>query len=133
MNGSFKLIITKIIGPLAICAVIFTLFYAGGDNYQTFGLAAVDSTRKAVKYVLGVIAFLSLAILSQRIIRYVVFDGIVARATGAPVPRLLSQISGLIIYLIATSACAGIVFEQDLTVLWAASGVAGLRSEGAHV
>ncbi len=126
MTGSFKQIFGKIIAPLLVCCIIFTLFYAGGDNYQNFGLAAVDSTRKAVKYVLGVIAFLSLAVLSQRVIRYVVFDGIVARATGAPVPRLLSQISGLVIYLIATSACAGIVFDQDLTVLWAASGVAGL-------
>jgi small-conductance mechanosensitive channel len=126
MTISIKTMIGKIIAPLVICAIIFTLFYIGGDSYQTFGIAAVDSTRRALKYVLGVIAFLSLAILSQRIIRYVVFDGIVAKATGAPVPRLLSQISGLVIYLIAISACAGIVFEQDLTVLWAASGVAGL-------
>ncbi|MEI6559961.1 MAG: mechanosensitive ion channel family protein [Rhodospirillaceae bacterium] len=116
----------KLLLPLLISVGIFTFFYVGGDTYQTFGLAAVDSTRKALKYVLGVAAFLSLAILVQRIIRYVIFDGIIASATGAPVPKLLSQISGLVIFLIATSACAGIVFDQDLTVLWAASGVAGL-------
>lgn len=127
MSGaSIKTTLLRIAGPLVVSSGIFAFFYFGGDAYQTFGVAAVDSTRKAVKYVLGVIAFLSLAILAQRVIRYVIFDGIVARATGAPVPRLLSQISGLIIYLIATSACAGIVFDQDLTVLWAASGVAGL-------
>ncbi len=126
MNESLRQIIGKIIAPLLVCCAIFAFFYLGGDTYQTFGLAAVDSTRKALKYILGVIAFLSLAILAQRIIRYVIFDGIVVRATGTPVPRLLSQISGLVIYLIATSACAGIVFDQDLTVLWAASGVAGL-------
>ena len=126
MDMSFKIVVGKIIGPLVVSCIVFGVFYYGGDAYQAFGLAAVDSTHKALKYILGVVAFLSLAVLAQRIIRYVIFDGIVARTTGTPVPRLLSQISGLVIYLIATSACAGIVFNQDLTVLWAASGVAGL-------
>ena len=126
MNDRLKEALGKLVGPLLISVGIFTFFWLGGDAYQTFGLAAVDSTRKALKYVLGVAAFLSLAVLAQRIIRYVIFDGIIASATGAPVPKLLSQISGLIIFVIATSACAGIVFDQDLTVLWAASGVAGL-------
>ena len=126
MNDKLWAALGKLVGPLLISVGIFTFFWLGGDAYQTFGLAAVDSTRKALKYVLGVAAFLSLAVLAQRIIRYVIFDGIIASATGAPVPKLLSQISGLVIFMIATSACAGIVFDQDLTVLWAASGVAGL-------
>ena len=126
MNDRLRDALGKLVAPLLISVGIFTFFYLGGDAYQTFGLAAVDRTRKALKYVLGVAAFLSLAVLAQRIIRYVIFDGIIASATGAPVPKLLSQISGLLIFIIATSACAGIVFDQDLTVLWAASGVAGL-------
>ena len=126
MNTTLREALGKLLAPLLISVGIFTFFYLGGDAYQTFGLAAVDSTRKALKYVLGVAAFLSLAVLAQRIIRYVIFDGIIASTTGAPVPKLLSQISGLLIFMIATSACAGIVFDQDLTVLWAASGVAGL-------
>ncbi|MEI6414165.1 MAG: mechanosensitive ion channel family protein [Pseudomonadota bacterium] len=122
---SFKTASKKLLWPLLICVGIFVFFYFGEDN-QAFGLAAMDSTRKALKYVLGVIAFLALAILAQRVIRYVIFDGLVARATGAPVPKLLTQISGLMIYSVALAACAGIIFNQDLTVVWAASGVAGL-------
>jgi len=123
---SLRDILAKIVPPLMISAAIFVFFYYGGDAYQGFGLVAVDTTRKVLKYVLGVAAFLSLAVLAQRVIRYVIFEGLVSSATGAPVPKLLSQISGLLIYVIAISACAGIVFDQDLTVLWAASGVAGL-------
>ncbi|CAK0770767.1 Transmembrane transporter [Gammaproteobacteria bacterium] len=121
----FRMISEKFLWPLLICMGVFAFFYFGDDN-QAFGLAAMDSTRKALKYVLGVIAFLALAILAQRFIRYVIFDGLVARTTGTPVPKLLTQISGLIIYTIALTACAGIIFKQDLTVVWAASGVAGL-------
>jgi small-conductance mechanosensitive channel len=126
MRTTLRDALGKILLPGLLTVGIFTFFYLGGDAYQTFGLAAVDNTRKVLKYVLGVAAFLSLAVLAQRVIRYVIFDGIVASATGTPVPKLLSQISGLIIYIVALSACAGIVFDQDLTVLWAASGVAGL-------
>ncbi|MFD1626258.1 mechanosensitive ion channel family protein [Azospirillum griseum] len=126
MRTTLRDALSKILLPGLLTVGIFTFFYLGGDAYQTFGLAAVDNTRRILKYVLGVAAFLSLAVLAQRIIRYVIFDGIVASATGAPVPKLLSQISGLLIYMVALSACAGIVFDQDLTVLWAASGVAGL-------
>ncbi len=49
-----------------------------------------------------------------------------ASALGAPVPRVLSQLSSLMVYGTACLAIAGIVFKQDLTVLWAASGVAGI-------
>ncbi len=123
--SAIKLASEKLLWPLVICIGIFLFFYLGEDN-QTFGSAAVDTTRKILKYVLGVIAFIAVAVLAQRVIRYVIFDGIVAKATGAPVPKLLTQISGLIIYTISIAACAGIIFKQDLTVVWAASGVAGL-------
>ncbi|MCW2249388.1 hypothetical protein M2352_005048 [Azospirillum fermentarium] len=126
MNEQVRRALRKLLGPFVLLLCVLAFFYIGGDYYQGVGLAAVDSTRRALKYVLGVAAFLSLAVLVQRIVQYVVFDGIVASTTGAPVPKLLSQISGLLIFGVAISACAGIVFDQDLTVLWAASGVAGL-------
>lgn len=126
MKEKIRLASRKLLVPFAVSLCVVGFFYIGGDYYQGVGLAAVDSTRRALKYVLGVAAFLSLAVLMQRIVQYVVFDGIIASTTGAPVPKLLSQISGLLIFGVALSACAGIVFDQDLTVLWAASGVAGL-------
>ena len=121
-----KLVVSKIIGPLLISLSILLVFFFGGEAYQSFGIEFFDSTTNAVKNLLGVVGFISLAILVNRIIRYVLFEGFIASATGTPVPRLLLQISSLIIYAIAISACARFVFNQDLTFLWAASGVAGL-------
>ncbi len=112
--------------PLLISGTVFGVFYFGGDAYKSFGLAAVDSTTNVLKYVLGVVAFLSLGILVNRIIRYVIFEGIIASTTGTQVPKLLKQISSLLIFFITVAACASVVFNQDLTILWAASGVAGL-------
>lgn len=119
-------VLAKILGPLLISVGILLVFFFGGEAYQQFGIEFFDSTTTVVKNLLGVVGFFSLAVLANRIIRYVIFEGFIASATGTPVPGLLLQISSLIIYAIAISACARIVFNQDLTFLWAASGVAGL-------
>lgn len=126
MNSQIKDVLQKLAIPLLISGTVFGVFYFGGDTYKSFGLAAVDSTTNVLKYVLGVIAFMSLGVLVNRIIRYVVFEGIIASTTGTQVPKLLTQISGLLIFFITVAACASVVFNQDLTILWAASGVAGL-------
>jgi len=123
---TIKTVLAKLAGPMLVSVLILGVFFLGGDAYRSFGLEALDTTSHIFKYVLGVVGFISLASLINRLIRYVIFDGFVASATGVPVPKLLSQLSGLIIYLVAISACARIVFNQDLTFLWAASGVAGL-------
>jgi len=119
-------IVSKTLGPLLVSLAILLVFLFGGETYQRFGIEAMDSTGAVMKNVLGVIGFMSLAVLTNRIIRYVIFEGVIVSATGTPAPRLLMQIASLIIYAVAISACARIVFNQDLTFLWAASGVAGL-------
>ena len=112
--------------PLIVSVAVLSVFYFGGDAYQAFGIAAVDSTKKFLKYVLGIVAFIAIGLLLNRVVRLVVFEGIILSATGFIVPKLLSQITSLLIFIITVAACANIVFDQDLTVLWAASGVAGL-------
>lgn len=119
-------IFKKLLGPLLFSAVVLAVFYYGGETYQAFGIAAFDSTRNVLKYVLGVIAFMALGLLVNRIVVLVIFNGLIRSATGFQVPKLLSQITTLLIFVITVAACANIIFNQDLTVLWAASGVAGL-------
>ena len=112
--------------PLIVSVGVLSVFYFGGDAYQAFGIAAVDSTKNFLKYVLGIVAFIAIGLLINRLVRLVIFDGIILSTTGFVVPKLLSQITSLLIFIVTVAACANIVFDQDLTVLWAASGVAGL-------
>ena len=126
MNSNPKDTLKKLLFPLLFAGGVFGIFYFGGDAYQAFGIAAVDSTTKMLTYALGVCGFMALGLLVNRVVRLVIFDGLVARTTGMPVPKLLSQITSLLIFIVTIAACANIVFNQDLTVLWAASGVAGL-------
>ncbi|MFD1623133.1 mechanosensitive ion channel family protein [Azospirillum griseum] len=118
--------LNKLLLPLAGCLLLGGALYLEGSAYQATGAEALESGWRVLGYALSVGLILSLGVLLQRVVQYVLLDGLVAAALGAPVPRLLSQISGLLIFLLAFGAIAGFVFKQDLTVLWAASGVAGV-------
>ncbi len=116
----------KFVPPLLAAIVLGIVLYFGGQSYQVIGLAALDRLREVLSYGLGIAEITVLAVLVHRFIRYIVLDGLVARALGTPVPALLVQISGLIVVVVAGAAVFSIVFQQDLTILWAASGVLGL-------
>ena len=117
--------LSKLLLPALAFAAIAAVLNLGGGAYQTIGLQALDTTRNILGRALGIAEILFLAMFMQRVVQYLLLDGLLASALGTPVPRLLSQLSALIIYLLAIAAVAGIVFQQDLTVLWAASGVLG--------
>ncbi|MEI6559505.1 MAG: mechanosensitive ion channel family protein [Rhodospirillaceae bacterium] len=120
------LLARKFLAPLLVAIVLGIALYFGGQSYQVIGLAALDRLREVLAYGLGIAEITVLAVLVHRFIRYIVLDGLVARALGTPVPALLVQLSGLIVLAAAAAAVFGIVFQQELTVLWAASGVLGL-------
>lgn len=99
--------------------------YLGGTTYQEIGLGAISQLVVVAINGLSIALIVVIAQLVFRFIRYVLLDVIVAKALGSAVPRLLVQMSGLIVTLIAIAAIFGFVFKKDLTVLWAASGVLG--------
>ena len=87
---------------------------------------AFRTTRLVLGFLLGMATILSLAVLVNRFLRYVVLEGVAAPALGNAVPQLLVQLTAAVVYSVAFAAIAGVVFKQDLSVLLAASGVFGL-------
>lgn len=116
----------KLIAPLLVCALTGFIFFSAGSAYQTFGLAALDKSRQVISHFLGITLFMSFGVLLDRMVRHVILDGFIAKTLGTPVPGLLKQFSTIIIYLFIIATILSVVFKKDLTVLWAASGVAGI-------
>lgn len=112
--------------PLLVSIILGVAIYYGGEAYQGIGLEGLGTIRIILGYLLGISEFLILATLLQRLVQYVVLDWLIASTLGSPAPRLLSQLSAFIIYLLAITAIIGIVFHKDLTVVLAASGAAGI-------
>jgi small-conductance mechanosensitive channel/CRP-like cAMP-binding protein len=115
----------KFLVPLLVAILLGSALYFGGQSYHVVGLAAFESMQQVLTYGVGIAEIIVVALLIYRFLRYIVLEGVVAGSLGTPVPRLLIQLSALIVVIAATAAILGIVFKQDLTVLWAASGVLG--------
>ncbi|WP_029008701.1 mechanosensitive ion channel family protein [Azospirillum halopraeferens] len=124
--GRLRVWAGKLLVPLLVSAVLTSIVYLGGDAYQVIGLQALETTGQTVGVALSIAVIVSLAVLVQRVLQYLVLEGLVAPALGTPVPKLLVQLSGLVVTIVAVAAIAGFVFNQDLTALWAASGIAGV-------
>lgn len=107
-------------------ALTGAFIYYGGEAYQRIGLAGLGSAQYLLGYILGIIQFLALAVLSQRLVQYVLLDWLLSSTIGTSPPRLLYQLSSFFIYALACAAIAGIIFKQDLTVILAASGALGV-------
>lgn len=123
---TLRLLARRLGPPFVICALTAGTLFFGGEAYRMLGAEALASTESVLGRLLSAGAILSGAVLAQRIVRHVVLEGAVGAALGGPVPRLLPQLTGLLIYVAAGGAVAGFVFNQDLTALWAASGVIGV-------
>ena len=118
--------IRKLFIPLLMSIFLGVVILYGGEAYQVMGLEALANVVTILGYALGILEFFILAILLQRIMQHVVLDRIVSAALGAPTPRLLTQLSAVIIYGLAIAAIVGVVFKKDLTVILTAFGGASL-------
>lgn len=126
MPAPFLRKLSKLLTPLAGCVVLGGALYFAGSAYQTAGAEALEVVFRVLGYALSIGLILFAAQFVHRLMQVVVLEGLVSSALGEPVPRLLVQLSGLVTFAIAFAAIAGYVFKQDLTVLWAASGVLGV-------
>lgn len=111
----------------------FTLFvvFAGAaflnkDILFQFGAEAITQSQKVIAYIVQIGIWLSAAHFLNRLIIVFFWDGLVQRAIGAPVPRLLKDVLAIILYTIAITGIVGFVFEQNVTAFWTTSGVVGL-------
>ena len=77
-------------------------------------------------YFFGVGAWLSAAFFANRLVNVFLWQTVFERLTGTVAPRLLTQISGAVIFFLAALGIVGTAFNQSLTGILAASGAMGL-------
>lgn len=73
-----------------------------------------------------VAAWLAGAFLFNRLLILIFWQGFVTRALGRTAPRLLMQLTGVIVFLVAVSGIVHFVFGQSITAIWATSGAIGI-------
>ena len=87
------------------------------------GVEVVDNTLKILRYALLSGLWISLAWLCVRLIDLFIWQAIVERHMGEPVPKLLKDVVAVVVFGLAASGILGVVFDFDVTGIWATSGV----------
>jgi small-conductance mechanosensitive channel/CRP-like cAMP-binding protein len=115
----------KIIPPAIIFLLCIIVAMIGGGASHLFS-HNTSRVMLVLNYVLQILAVLSGLFFLIRLINIFVWDNLVTRALGMPLPRLIKDLSALLICLIGVTIIVGVVFEQPVMGIWATSGAFGL-------
>jgi small-conductance mechanosensitive channel/CRP-like cAMP-binding protein len=120
----------EVVKRLWLPFLVFIVFAGSALMYRDllFGLGreAGEASQRVLLYIVRVGIWMSAAHFLNRIIVLFVWDGLVKRTLGTPVPRLLKDVATIIIYSIAITGIMRTVFNQDITGILATSGLIGL-------
>ncbi|MBF0421096.1 MAG: mechanosensitive ion channel [Magnetococcales bacterium] len=116
-------ILRKIWLPFVILILSFFFVYYDeiADNY--FGFANKSSFNHIF---FNIIIWFIDAICLIRLVNVLVWDGIMVKVYGVKIPRLIKQLTNLLILVITIGGIVGIVLNKDVTAIWATSGAVGL-------
>ena len=115
---------SRLLGPLIatiVCAV--TLAYVADIHA---GLGFAEGFLVPMQQAAQVAIWLAGAWLFNRLVVLVFWDGFVSHILGRELPRLIIQLGGVIVFLLAVSGILRFVFGESVTAIWAASGAAGV-------
>lgn len=116
----------RLVNPLLllICALIIAYYWE--TIFSRFGLASMHGIEKVGKYGIGTILWFSLAFLVNRTIDVLIWEYLFFERLQATVPRLIRDVIATIVYFFAILGIFGVVFDQSITGLLAASGAVSI-------
>jgi small-conductance mechanosensitive channel/CRP-like cAMP-binding protein len=103
--------------------VVFGLL---GSQQDAWSGALSPELSRAVQLALRTGLWVAAAALFNQFMRYVVYDRLVARALGGPVPDVLKTLTSVIVYMLVATAIVGLVYERSVTAFLAALGASGV-------
>jgi len=115
---------------LGVPTLVFLAFagaaFFSQDFLGQFGTEAISQSRKILGYIVQIGIWLASAFLLNRLLHVFLWQMVAERALGGPIPRLIKDVVGALIYLVAITGIVRFVFEQPVTGIWATSGALGL-------
>jgi small-conductance mechanosensitive channel/CRP-like cAMP-binding protein len=109
--------------PLAAVLIFITTSFYQHAIIMRLGISTVALLRVVLPYALGIGVWLSFAYLINRFLAIAFWVPLNRRV---PVPRLLRDVTALVIYGMAVMGIVGVVFDKPIGPLWAASGASAI-------
>ena len=120
--------LTAAMRPLYLPLVLFGSAIAGVVYLEPVlaHMEIDDAWRVPLDRATEIALWLTGALVASRMIRVFVWDGLFTHTTGREPPRLIVQLGGLVIFLLAVSGIIGVVFDQSVVGIWATSSAVGV-------
>ena len=112
--------------PMMVFSIFMFLLVGKNELYSRFLDNFSGVGRVIFEYGSQIGVWLSGAFLAQRFVTVFVWDGVIARISGRPVPRLPKDFTGMLFFGIALMGVVATVFDKSITGIWATSGVFGI-------
>ena len=109
--------------PLAAVVIFITTSFYQHEIVVRLGVSTVALFRVVFPYALGIGIWISFAYLLNRLLAIAFW---VPLSRRVPVPRLLRDVTAVLIYGLAVMGIVGVVFEKPIGPLWAASGASAI-------
>ena len=109
--------------PLAVVAVFATASLYEQEIVVKLGVATLASVRAFFPAALGVGIWISAAYFVNRLLAILLWDRLNRRV---PIPRLVRDVSAVLVYLLAATGIVGVVFDQPVGTFLAASGAGAI-------
>lgn len=122
--STFRFVVLRLLSPLVTTIVFIVALTYVKDIHGALGLG--EGSLIPAKQAIQVALWLSGAWLFNRLVTLIFWNGVVGKVLGRTPPRLIIQLSGVIVFLLAVSGILRFVFGESITAIWAASGAVGI-------
>ncbi len=110
-------------GPILVFVTFLLVLLSRDELVSRFLANASIVARDFFVYGVQIGVWVSAAFLVQRLLTVFLWDGLIARISGRPVPRLPKDFTGILVFFFATVGVLSTVFDQSVTGVWATSGI----------
>jgi small-conductance mechanosensitive channel/CRP-like cAMP-binding protein len=110
--------------PVSLLLLFLALNYHANSILGALGLGSADSVGWI--RVVQTLAWIFAAALFNQVSRWLLWERVVARAIGGPVPGVLKEIFAVLVYLAALTCVVALVYEHSVTGFLAAVGAGGV-------
>ena len=112
--------------PLLTLALAVLMVLRQDPALQALALSETPDAPETWRYIWLTLAWLAGGSLFDQLLRWLVWDGLVARAIGGPVPGALKALATVVVYLVIATCIVGFVFERSVAGFLTALGAGGV-------
>jgi small-conductance mechanosensitive channel/CRP-like cAMP-binding protein len=118
--------IQKLILPGAILLLFIFLTILKESKVFISGVDVSDTLKLAIEYIIQIGFIFSCVFMLIRLMNVIIFDSFIAKLPHTTVPKLVKDLTAVLIFIIGLTVIIGFVFGQSVIGFWTTSGAIGV-------